>query len=67
MELMRASLDKVYKHVYSVGGRRIPETVLGKLSCAVSENFFRQKHVEKCIVLSMLLFNKGCQSFGSFA
>ncbi|XP_046855198.1 dual specificity mitogen-activated protein kinase kinase 6-like [Xenia sp. Carnegie-2017] len=35
MELMRASLDKVYKHVYSISGRRIPETVLGKLSCAV--------------------------------
>jgi hypothetical protein len=36
MELMRTSLDKLYKCVYSVPDRRIPENVLGKLTRAVS-------------------------------
>lgn len=37
MELMRTSLDKLYKCVYSVPDRRIPENVLGKLTRAVVE------------------------------
>ena len=36
MELMKASLDKLYKVVYSKEGRRIPEDVLGKIAVAVS-------------------------------
>ena len=36
MELMRASMDKLYKCVYSIPNRRIPENVLGKLMRAVS-------------------------------
>ena len=36
MELMRTSLDKLYKCVYCVEGRRIPEEVLGKITRAVS-------------------------------
>ncbi len=36
MELMRTSMDKLYKRVYSVPDRRIPENVLGKLMSSVS-------------------------------
>lgn len=45
MELMRTSLDKLYKQVYIMEGRRIPEDVLGRITRAVSTikilfNFF---------------------------
>ena len=36
MELMRTSLDKFYRQVYSVPGRRVPEEVLGKIAVSVS-------------------------------
>ena len=36
MELMRASLDKVYRKIFSQPGRRIPEEVLRKIAFAVS-------------------------------
>lgn len=37
MELMDTSLDKLYKYVYEVLGRRVPESVLGKITVAVSK------------------------------
>lgn len=43
MELMTASMDKLYKRVYSIPDRRIPEGVIGKLTRAVSN----QKCLEK--------------------
>ena len=40
MELMKTSLDKFYRKVYSVPGRRIQEEVLGKIAVAVSIQVF---------------------------
>lgn len=37
MELMDTSLDKLYKYVYEVLDQRVPETVLGKITVAVSK------------------------------
>ena len=39
MELMKASLDKLYKTVYSQPGRNIPEDVLRKIAVAVRMYF----------------------------
>ena len=38
MELMRASLDKLYRKVYATPGRRVPEEVLREIAIAVSYN-----------------------------
>ena len=39
MELMKASLDKLYKKVYATPGRRVPEEVLRQIAFAVSLAF----------------------------
>ena len=36
MELMRVSLDKLYRKVYATPGRRMPEEVLREIAIAVS-------------------------------
>ncbi len=36
MELMTASLDKLYKKVYATPGRRVPEEVLREIAISVS-------------------------------
>ena len=36
MELMTASLDKLYRKVYATPGRRVPEEVLREIAFAVS-------------------------------
>lgn len=38
MELMKASLDKLYRKVYGTSGRRVPEEVLREIAIAVSYN-----------------------------
>lgn len=38
MELMKASLDKLYRKVYATSGRRVPEEVLREIAIAVSYN-----------------------------
>lgn len=40
MELMSTSLDKFYRYVYCALDDVIPEEILGKITLAVSENFF---------------------------
>jgi mitogen-activated protein kinase kinase 4 len=37
MELMDTSLDKFYKFIYEKLQRRIPESILGKITVAVSK------------------------------
>ena len=54
MELMRTSLDKLYKQVYIMEGRRIPEDVLGRITRAVST------------IKILFNFLLGCRSLGSF-
>ena len=36
MEQMSISLDKFYKFVYTHLAQRIPEEIIGKITCAVS-------------------------------
>jgi len=38
MELMKASLDKLYRKVYATPGRRVPEEVLREIAISVSYN-----------------------------
>ena len=38
MELMKASLDKLYRKVYATPDRRVPEEVLREIAIAVSYN-----------------------------
>lgn len=38
MELMDTSLDKLYKYIYEVLQCRIPESILGKITVAVSNS-----------------------------
>ena len=40
MELMKASLDKLYKKVYATPGRRVVEEVLREIAIAVSFDRF---------------------------
>jgi len=39
MELMTASLDKLYRKVYATPGRTVPEEVLRKIAFAVSNGY----------------------------
>lgn len=38
MELMKASLDKLYRKVYATPGRQVPEEVLREIAISVSYN-----------------------------